>query len=84
MAAKTEKIRVQVELSGNEITRLNKVMEVCDLTSRKDLFSHALTLLEWAAHEKMAGRIVAGIDVETNDRHILSMPCLNAIEQPSA
>ena len=78
------KTRVQLDLSVNEIQRLNWIMEVCDTSSRKDLFNNALTLLEWAVKEVRDGRKLASFDDETKDRTILTMPILRAAENHGA
>lgn len=75
-----EKTRVQLDLSSKEILRLNWIMEICDLNTRKELFNNALTLLEWASKEIVEGRKIASFDDDTKDRFILSMPCLNSIQ----
>ena len=72
------KTRVQLDMSAAEIQRLNWIMEVCDLTTRKELFNNALTILEWATRETVDGRKIASFDDTTKDRYILSMPALNA------
>lgn len=79
--ANDAKTRVQIDMSPNEIQRLNWIMEVCDLNTRKDLFNHALTLLEWAVQETCEGRRVASFDDTTKDRFILSMPILAAAQR---
>ena len=76
--ASNDKIRVQLDLSPALMLRLNWVMQVCDLSSRKDLFNNAISILEWAAKESSEGRKIASFDDESNDRHILSMPALSA------
>ena len=74
------KTRVQLDLSVSEIERLNWIMDVCDLSSRKDLFNNALTLLEWAVKEVSEGRKVASFDEQTKDRSVLTMPILRSAE----
>jgi len=78
VALDAQKTRVQLDMSPVELQRLNWVMEVCDLHTRKDLFNVALTLLEWATKETNEGRRIASFDDRTNDRFILSMPALSA------
>lgn len=76
--ASSDKTRVQIDLSPAQMLRLNWLMNVCDLTSRKDLFNNALSLLEWAAKESFEGRKIASFDDESSNRYILSMPALLA------
>ena len=70
------KTRVQVELNPREVARMNYLMEVCEIDSRKDLFNNATSLLEWVVMEIVKGRRIAAFDDETRERHILSMPIL--------
>lgn len=70
------KTRVQVELNPREVARMNYLMEVCEIDSRKDLFNNATSLLEWVVMEIVKGRRIAAFDDDTRERHILSMPIL--------
>jgi hypothetical protein len=72
------KTRLQLDLSPQEVERMNWMMLVCGMENRKDLFNNALTLLEWAAFEVGQGRKVASFDDNKKERTILSMPVLNA------
>jgi hypothetical protein len=71
------KTRVQLDLSPYEVERMNWMMEVCGIESRKDLFNNALTLLEWAVGEVAEKRKIASFDDRTKERIVLSMPVLN-------
>jgi hypothetical protein len=71
------KTRVQLDLSPHEVERMNWIMDVCGIESRKDLFNNALTLLEWAVTEVSNGNKVASFNDNTKDRHIISMPILS-------
>jgi hypothetical protein len=71
------KTRVQLDLAASEVERMNWMMKVCGIESRKDLFNNAITLLEWATGEVINGRKLASFDDKTKERTILSMPALN-------
>lgn len=43
-------------------------MRELGISTKKDLFNQALTLLEWAAKERKTGRIIASVD-ETNEQY---------------
>ncbi|GGK30193.1 hypothetical protein [Salinarimonas ramus] len=77
-AAKT---RVQLDLSPEEVARLNWMMEVCGIATRKDLFNNALTLMEWAVDEIVDGRRIASLTDENGDRHFVTMPALRNAER---
>jgi hypothetical protein len=68
------KTRVQIDLSPHEVERMNWMMDVCGIESRKDLFNNALTLLEWTVEEVAQDRKIASFDDATKERSILSMP----------
>jgi hypothetical protein len=71
------KTRVQLDLSPYEVERMNFIMDVCGIESRKDLFNNSLTLLEWVVGEVSKGKKVASFDDNTKERSIISMPILN-------
>jgi hypothetical protein len=57
---------------------LDRLMEETRLSTRKDLFNNALTLLMWAIKAKMAGRIIASVDERQNIRELV-MPSIENI-----
>jgi hypothetical protein len=71
------KTRVQLDLSLREVERMNWMMEVCGIETRKDLFNNALTVLEWVVGEVVEGKKIASFNDSTKERSILSMPVLN-------
>lgn len=78
LAKPLSKTRVQLDLAAHEIERMNWIMDVCGIESRKDLFNVSLTLLEWCATEVAHGKKIASFDDSSKDRSILSMPALQA------
>lgn len=70
--------RVQIEFSEREVEKLEWIMHVCEIKTRKDLFNNALTLLDWAVNEVGKGRKLASCDDASQERTILTMPILNA------
>lgn len=76
-----EKTRVQLDLSPNELERMNKLMFMTASTTRKDLFNNALTLLQWAAQEVKSGKQIAAVDKDKKEYTIFSMPALDAAVQ---
>lgn len=78
LAKPLSKTRVQLDLAAHEIERINWIMDVCGIESRKDLFNVSLTLLEWCTMEAAQGKKIASFDDNTKERSILSMPALQA------
>jgi hypothetical protein len=72
-------VRIQFELPSEKVKELEALMRETRITTRKDLFNNALTLLEWAIQEKRGGKKIASVD-ENNKRYKeLVMPILEAV-----
>lgn len=69
--------RIQFELTKRSVEEIEELMEITEVTTRKDIFNYALTLLEWAIKEKQRGRIIASVDEKKNKYKELSMPILS-------
>jgi len=54
--------RLQLELSESHERLLNKLMDVCDLSTKKDVVENALLLLGWAAEKSAQGLSIAAVD----------------------
>lgn len=61
-------MRLQFELTEDRVKELDELIERLGLRTRVNLLNEALTLYEWAIHEREAGRIIASVD-EKNDRY---------------
>jgi metal-responsive CopG/Arc/MetJ family transcriptional regulator len=60
--------RIQLELPEERLNELERLMEQTGTATKKDLLNDALTLFEWALHERQAGRKIASVD-EQNQRY---------------
>jgi len=72
-------IRIQLDLPEDQVKELDELMSETKIVTRKDLFNNALTLFQWAAKAKRAGRIVASLDEETGTARELVMPALENV-----
>lgn len=72
-------VRIQFELPEEKVKELEELMRVAGITTRKDLFNNALTLLEWAVQERKAGRSIASVDEHNKRYKELVMPALMAV-----
>jgi hypothetical protein len=64
---KTEaRVRIQFELRENRYNHLKKLMELTGTETNKELFENALTLMEWAVEETLAGNVVGIMAPHTN------------------
>lgn len=71
-----QKTRVQLDLAPAQMERLNQLMVVCGIETRKDLVNASLSLFEWAVNEVRKGRIIAAYDPEAKHMVELAMPAL--------
>lgn len=76
-------VRMQFDLPENRMDELDKLMERCDISTRKELFSYALSMLEWAVSESELGHDIAAIDRDKKQFFSLRMPVLNAAKRHS-
>ena len=60
--------RLQLDLTKEHLHELEALMKELGISTKKDLFNQAMTLLEWAVRERKAGRIIASVD-EAHDQY---------------
>ncbi len=73
-------IRIQLDLPDEQVRELDELMKETLLTTRKELFNNALTVFQWAAKAKKAGRIVASLDEACGNANELVMPALENVK----
>lgn len=73
----TEKTRLQIDLSSDQMEALHSLMSDCGLSTRKDLFNNAMTLLEWAVEQVKEGNVVASLNPSKDHYIELRMPALS-------
>ena len=71
-------VRMQFDLPENRMSELDELMKRCDISTRKELFSYALSMLEWAVSESEQGHDIAAIDREKKQFFSFIMPILSA------
>lgn len=62
LKGQNEMARLQLDLSDTSEALVEKIMELCDLKTKKDAVENALMLLGWAASNVSDGRIIAAVD----------------------
>jgi metal-responsive CopG/Arc/MetJ family transcriptional regulator len=72
-------VRIQLDLPEEQVKELDELMAETKIVTRKDLFNDALTLFQWAAKAKRAGRIIASLDEESGTARELVMPALENV-----
>ena len=69
-------MRIQIEIDEIGIRVLEEIKKKTGLSTYKDIFSNAVTLLEWAAKQRAEGRAVASLDERSKNYRELQMPAL--------
>jgi hypothetical protein len=77
MAAK--KYRVQIDLSEQGYHDLERLIEECGFSTKKEFFDNAISLVRWAADKAKSGRSIASIDEKEKQYNELEMPFLQKL-----
>lgn len=72
--------RVQFNVSDRKLADLDEMQAKLGLSTRKDLFDNAMTLLRWAVRKKEEGLTIAAVD-GNNPHRELEMPALQHIRE---
>jgi hypothetical protein len=72
--------RLQIDVTDNKVKTMEKLMEACGFSTKKDLFNNALTLFQWAVNEKSQGNAIASINADHTNYRELQMPALNDVK----
>lgn len=68
-------MRIQFDITDEQVNRLDGLMEVAGISTRKDLFNYALTIFEWAIDVRRSGRRVVGLaDHERRFQELIMPP----------
>jgi hypothetical protein len=74
-------VRVQLDMPAEKVAALDELARAAGLATRKELFSNALTLLDWAVQQVQRGRTIASVDDNEGRMIELHMPFLNALAE---
>ena len=78
MSQDNQKTRIQLDLSSRQVERFNLMMEMCDMSTRKELVNNAFTFLEWAVKESLSGKKIVSIDEKTGDKTTVCLPAIES------
>lgn len=70
-------VRFQYEVSTDKAKVMDELMSKCDLSTKKELFDNAFTLLIWAIQESEKGNEIASISKDDNKLYILKTPAIS-------
>ncbi|EPR7090088.1 hypothetical protein ACU79H_004286 [Vibrio fluvialis] len=77
-------VRMQFDFPEDRVKELEEMMLKCGVSTRKELFNNALTILEWAIEESEMGHEVASIDRTDKQFFALRMPILTEVRKHRA
>lgn len=76
-----EVVRLQFDVRRAQLNVIEHLVDVCGLSSKKELFNNAIALMKWAVIETQKGRRIASYNVETDEIEMVALPALDiAIE----
>jgi Arc/MetJ family transcription regulator len=68
--------RLQLDLSDTDDELISRLIDICDLSTKKDVVQNALMMLGWAATEVQHGRGIAAVDEANKVYKELQTPAL--------
>lgn len=74
-------MRLQFEMTDNQVAELDRLTEELQLKTRKDMLDTAVTLLKWAIRERKRGRIIASLDEQQERYAEVQLPALENVAQ---
>lgn len=77
-------VRIQIDLPEDKVKALEALMNEAQISTKKELFNNALTLLDWVVKEVRSGRVIASVNEATMAYKELAMPMLSAVTQNRA
>jgi hypothetical protein len=69
-------MRIQIEVPEDDAKALKELMSELGMDTYKDLFSNAISLLDWTARETRDGYTIASVDAKHETMKELVMPAL--------
>jgi metal-responsive CopG/Arc/MetJ family transcriptional regulator len=73
-------VRIQFDLPKSRVDDLDRIARAAGITTRKELFNNAVTLLDWAIKQREAGKTIGVAGEEGRLEKELSMPILDSIK----
>ena len=73
--------RIQFEISDEAVKSIEQLKEQANITTTRELFNNALTLLEWAVKEVSEGKEISSFDEKEEKIKTLEMPILSNVRK---
>lgn len=78
VASKTKDIvRMQFDIRRTQANLIDRLVDTCGLSSKKELFNNSMALMKWAVEETRKGRRIASYDPHTDDVELVALPALD-------
>lgn len=77
-------VRLQFDVRRAQLNIIDNLVDICGLSSKKELFSNSMALMKWAVQETQKGRRIASYDPKYDEIEMVALPALDLIEQPDA
>ena len=69
--------RIQLQIDETGVEKLSWLRLATGCRTLREIFNNAITLLDWAVKQRMAGRTIAAVDEAKDEYRALEMPALN-------
>ncbi len=79
-----KKVRWQIDLTPDGAELLTHLMQVGQLSTKKELIDNAVAILDWALEQATKGKSIASIDEQNKEIAELHMPILRNAARRSA
>lgn len=76
-----EVVRLQFDVRRAQLTVIDSLVEICGLSSKKELFNNSLALINWAVQETRKGRRIASYNEKTDEIELVALPALNFVPE---
>jgi hypothetical protein len=71
-------VRLQFEIEEDWLRELEELQKLGGIKTKKELLNNAMTLLRWAAKQRLSGRTIVSVTNDGSERE-LEMPYLEAV-----
>lgn len=72
-------VRLQLEFEETKVKRIEHLMTLTGIRTKKEFFNNAITLFKWAIDERCLGRQIASVDENRQVYRELRMPALDEV-----
>lgn len=77
-----EVVRLQFDIRRAQLGLIEMLVDICGLSSKKELFNNSLALMKWAVEETRKGRRIASYNEATDELELVALPALSMVAGP--